>query len=100
MLSIPLPTLPEAAQGVSSTTIELVSWWKQKTAVKTLEIQNYYDILRSRQAPAGGFLRALRGTARADAAALLKPQCVIYQNRSQYERFSRQNPQNKPKIEI
>ena len=44
MLSIPLPTLPEAAQGVSSTIIELVSWWKQKTAEKKLEIQNYYDI--------------------------------------------------------
>ena len=24
--------------------MELVSWWKQKTAVKKLEIQNYYDI--------------------------------------------------------
>jgi len=42
--SIPLPTLPEAVQGISSTIIELVSWWKQKTAVKKLEIQNYYDI--------------------------------------------------------
>ena len=44
MLYIPITTLPEAAHGVSSTIIELVSWWKQKTAVKTLEIQNYYDI--------------------------------------------------------
>ena len=44
MFNIPITTLPEADQGVSSTIMELVSWWKQRTAVKKLERQNYYDI--------------------------------------------------------
>ena len=100
MLSTPSSTFPEAIQGIFSTIVGLVSWVIQKIVAEKLEIQNNYGICCSRQAPAGGFRRALWGTARAEATALLKPRCATYQHRFHFQRVSLQNPPNELKKNV